>query len=248
MSVGRDFDEEEIPRSRLTWPWVALLGAVAAAALALHSPLLAVSRIEVVGAVESSAVARVAASGVGEGALLLWVDTEAVRRAVAEDPWVSHVAVERVWPNRLVVEVFERRPVVWIEGTTVWMRVATDGVVIDVAERPIPGLVQAAVAMPDRSPGEKPTDPVWGELVALALVLTDGIGSDIRVELRGAELWSDVREIEVRLGHPIDLADKARTLVALLREPLEPGSRIDVTSPQRPAIYPPDDPQSDIEG
>jgi cell division protein FtsQ len=240
--------EEEIPRSRLTWPWVVLFGAIATAALALHSPLLSVSRIDVVGVVESSAVARIASSGVGEGALLLWVDTEAVRRAVAEDPWVAEVAVERVWPNRLVVEVAERRPVVWIEGTAAWMRVATDGVVIDRAERPIPGLIQAAIAMPDRMPGERPTDPVWGELVALAIVLTDGIGPDVVVELRGAELWTIVREIEVRLGHPIDLADKARTLVALLQDPIEPGSRIDVTSPQRPAVYPPEDPQSGVEG
>jgi cell division protein FtsQ len=246
--TSRPVDEEETPRSRLSWPWVSLLGLVAAVALALHSPLLAVSRIEVVGAIESSAVARVAASGVGEGALLLWVDTEAVRRSVAEDPWVSHVTVERVWPNRVVVEVVERTPVVWIEGSDGWMRVATDGVVIDVSERPTPGLVQAAVAMPDRVPGESPTDPVWGEIVALARVLTDGIGPDVRVVVRGAELWTTVAGVDVRFGHPIDLADKGRTLVALLREPIEPGSLIDVTSPQRPAIDPAENPPSDVEG
>lgn len=235
-------------RPHIPWPWVAVLGVVAAAALALHSPLLAVSRVEVLGAVESSAVARVAESGVGEGALLLWADTDAVRRAVAADPWVAGVTVDRVWPNRIVVEVVERRPVAWIEGTDGWMRVATDGVVIDRVPRPTPALLQIAAAMPDWPPGGRPSDPVWDELVALATVLSDGLGTQARVEFRGPELWTTIDGVEVRFGHPIDLADKARTLLVLLGEGIEPGSRIDVTSPQRPAVNPPDDPQADVEG
>lgn len=248
MTEAGRTDPGDAPRARLSWVAVSVFVGVTAVAILLHSPLVAVSRIEVVGAVESDAAARVAATGVGEGALLLWVDTESVRRAVVADPWVARVTVDRVWPNRLVVEVVEREPVVWIEGVNGWMRVATDGVVIDRSDRPTPPLVQMLVAMPDRAPGERPSDPMWGELVAMARVLTDGIGVGVRVEMRGSELWSVVSGFEVRFGHPIDLADKARALVAILGQSVAPGSRIDLISPQRPAVVPPGESPAEVEG
>lgn len=234
--------------ARISWMWVAAFTVIASVAILLHSPIFSLSRVEVVGAIESNAVARVQESGVGPGAILLWVDTHEVRRAVESDPWVEFVTVERVWPNRLVVDVVERRPLAWIEGPSGWMRVGADGVVIDVADRPLPGLIHVAVSMPDREPGERPDDPTWHELVMLASVLEAGLGTDVRIDSRGPEIWTTLGEIEVRFGHPIDLADKGRTLLALLAEGLEPGSRVDVSSPHRPAIVPPEEPSVEVEG
>jgi hypothetical protein len=246
--TGPEWDAAEATSGyRLPWPWVAAFTVVAGLAIVLHSPLLAVSHIDVVGARRSDAVARVADSGVGEGALLLWVDTGAVHRAVAADPWVRRVTVDRVWPNRLVVEVVERQPVMWVEGIGGWMLVSTDGAVLERSGAPTGDLLRAAIAFPDRVPGEVPSDPVWHEVVAMAQVLADGIGPGLLVEMVGTQLWTTVSGFEVRLGHPVDLADKARALVALLAEPLPPGTRIDVTSPQRPAVVPPE-PRAGVEG
>lgn len=243
----RGDDEEERP-PRATWPWLVLFATMAAAIIVAHSPLLSVRYIEVLGAVESSAPSRVADSGVGVGALLLWVDTEAVRSAVASDPWVADVRVDRVWPNRLIVEVIERQPVVWIKGTTMWMRVATDGVVIDTASAPTPELIHVGLTMADRAPGAAPVEQTWTEIVAMATVLFDALGPGPRFETRLAELWTFIDGHEIRFGNPIDLADKARALVALLEEDLPVGARIDVSSPQRPAVVPLGDPEEEVEG
>jgi cell division protein FtsQ len=218
---------------------VVALSAVGITAL-LHSPVFAVESIEITGAFRSDAVERVAATGIGEGALLLYVDTDAIADAVLDDPWVLDARVGRIWPDVVTVEVLERDPLMWIEGLTGWMLVARDGTVVERSAAPSRGLMQAAVAFPDRSPGEVPIDPAWSELVEMALVLADDIGGTLRLELRGPELWTVAFGHEVRIGHPIDLADKGRTMRALLAGDVPDGAIIDVTSPIRPAIVPPE--------
>lgn len=217
-------------------PWMAIAVILAGSGLLAHSPWLSVSEIEVLGSVRSDAGGRIAESGVGEGALLLWVDTGAVERAVRADPWVRDVRVDKVWPDRLVVEVAERRPVVWIEGVLGWMLVASDGTVVDRSAEPLAGLLRASVALPDVQPGAQPLDPGWHEIVEMALVVEDALGGTMVLEMRGAEMWTEVLGHPVRLGHPIDLADKARTLLAMIGQQLPAGATIDLTSPSRPAI------------
>jgi hypothetical protein len=157
---------------------------------------------------------------------------------VAQDPWVADVRVDRVWPDRLVVEVLERQPVAWMEGTTTWMLVASDGTVLESAAEPGGGYLKAVLAFPDLEPGAQPADATWHEIVALAITLRGDIGGAMTVELIGSELWTESFGHPVRLGYPIDLADKGRTLRVLLQESLPPGATIDVTSPTRPAVAP----------
>ena len=48
--------------------------------------------------------------GVGPGASLLKIDTEALRLRLLTSPWVAAAQVRRIWPDELHVEVVERRP------------------------------------------------------------------------------------------------------------------------------------------
>lgn len=234
------------PRRRL-WPWI--VGAlVAAAGLLLHSPWLSVSRIDVMGASRADATARVESTGVGPGAILIWVDTGAIAAAVREDPWVADVRVERVWPDRLVVEVAEREPALWIEGLENWMLVSSDGAVVELAAEPGPGMLRAALAFPDRSPGDVPVEPAWAELVEMAGTLPPELAARTTLTLVGTEVWAEVSGHPVRFGHPIDMADKARALAAMLGEDLPPGATIDVVSPRRPAVVPRANPRGEVEG
>lgn len=244
--IAPDRSRPLVPPRRRWIGWLTLLLLLAAGLLVAHSPWLSVGEIEVLGAVRSETRSRIAGAGVGEGALLLWVDVGDVERAVLADPWVSDVRVDKVFPNRLVVEVLERRPVVWIEGILGWMLVAGDGTVVERAPAPQAGRLRASVAFPDVGPGVRPLDPGWYEIVEMALVLDEFIGGTLVLEMRGAEMWTEALGHPVRLGHPIDLADKARTLLALLGQELPAGAVIDLTSPSRPAVV--DGPHGEVEG
>lgn len=220
------------------WPWLTLIALVAAVGFALHSPWLSLHEIEIVGAVESDPAAAVAAAGVGEGAILVWIDTGAVAAEVQRDPWVADVRVTRVWPDRLVVEVMERTPLLWVEGTGDWMLVASDGFVLEAAPEPGPGLLRVAVPFASQAPGVRPDDPVWHELVGFAGVMGEDLGRALTIVPRGSEMWTDVLGFPVRLGGAVDLADKARTLRALLEAGVPSGATIDVSSPVRPTLIP----------
>jgi len=220
------------------WPLVVMILVAIGAVAVVHSPLMAVDAVEVLGATRSDARQIVDGTGVGPGAVLLWVNAGAIEEAVAADPWVADVRVERIWPNRVVVEVIEQQAVAWIEGVQAWMLVSRDGTVLERAETPGSGLLLAELAFPDRVPGDRPVDPAWHEIVEMALVLSDDIGGTLRLEMRGAEMWTSTFGYEVRFGHPIDLADKGRTLRAMLAEEIPVGAIIDVSSPLRPAIVP----------
>lgn len=48
------------------------------------------------------------------------VDLDALRAAMESVPWVRHAAVRRIWPNRLVVDIEEHRPLaIWGESRLV---------------------------------------------------------------------------------------------------------------------------------
>lgn len=245
IDYPEDFAEDTGGRTR-RWPWVVIALSVSVIVAVLHSPLLAVGTIDIQGAARSDVEGRVAGWGLGPGALLLYVDAGGLEDAVRQDPWVVDARVERIWPDRVVVEVIEHDPLVWIEGTTAWMLVARDGTVLETAPEPGTGHMRAAVAVPDRIPGAVPVDPAWNEIVDMALVLSDDIGGTLVLELRGPELWTFALGHEVRLGHPIDLADKGRTLRAMLADEPPDGWVIDVSSPLRPALIPPE-PQDEVE-
>jgi cell division protein FtsQ len=215
-----------------------MLVALVAVVVVAHSPLLAVDVIEIRGASKTDVAQVVSDTGVGPGALLLWVDTGALTEAIKQQPWVSDARVDRIWPGTIDIEVIEHQPVVWIEGVLGWMLVARNGTVLERAAAPGAGLMRAALAFPDAQPGEQPIGAAWDEVVSVALVLSDDIGSTLELEMRGPEMWTVALGTEVRFGHPIDLADKGRALRAMLAEEIPGGALIDVSSPLRPAIVP----------
>jgi hypothetical protein len=229
---------QAVERRRRKWPLFLVIAISVGALGAVHSPLMAIDEVEVLGANRADVAGVVEGLGVGPGALLLWIDTGSIESAVRSEPWIADVRVDRILPNRLVVEVIEHQPVLWIEGVLNWMLVARDGTVLDVATEPTAGLLRAALAFPDRDPGDQPVDPLWGEVVEMALVLADDLGGTITLEMRGSEMWTAVFGHEVRLGFPIDLADKARTLRAMFSDDIPDGAVVDVSSPLRPAVVP----------
>jgi len=231
-----------IDQRRRAWaPWfgVGVLLVLLATVVALHSPWVSVRHIEISGAERVEAAGLLEEAGIGTGAIMIWLDTTGVEEAIAADPWVGSVQAERVWPDRLVVDVDERVPALWVEGPAGWMLVAEDGVILEIASEPGEGLLRASIGMHGfLSVGSRPDDAVWDELVSLSGVLAAPLASASRLVSEDDEIWLNAPGHRVRLGHPIDLADKGRVLQVMLADGLPVGSMLDVVAPRRPAVVP----------
>ncbi len=227
------------PGTRRRWAWTLGIGGlvlVGATAVVLHSPWMSVREIEVLGAVHADVAAGLSAAGVGEGALMIWLRPGEIEAAVAADPWVREVRVERIFPDRLVIEVLEQTPAVWVRGEHSWMLVARTGAIIMVAEAPGAGVLRAEVFYPDHAAGEGPRGAEWGELAGLGVVLGPDLAARALVTREGGELWLSAGGCRARLGPATELADKGRVFAALLEEGLAAGSEIDLIAPTRPAV------------
>jgi hypothetical protein len=237
---------EPAPRVRPRRRWVlavliVLVTLAGASVGVLHSPWMSVHEIEIVGADRADVAGRLAGAGIGTGAIMIWLDTAEVEEAVAADPWVRAVRADRVFPDRLIVEVLEHTPVAWLEGTASWMLVSRDGSILEVAEASGPGLLAAEAGLPDGRAGDRPEDLQWSEFVGLALTLSPEVAGDLRVFFEGGELWIEGRGLRARLGRATALAEKGAVFEAMLAEGFPIGTMIDLVAPGRPAvIYPTD--------
>jgi hypothetical protein len=196
-----------------------------------RSPLLAVNAIDVKGALPNMVEEVRLQSGIDLGQPLVTVRPADVAAKLSNDPRILTVDVELHWPNRVLVTVTPRLPVAWVTADQGWALVGIDGVVLDTAGEPGSG-------MPRVEMGSGEGSLLLGGL-EFAASLDPLLFAGATVGLQAGELWAHVGGYQVRLGRPIDMAAKARTLNAILREPLMPGSVINLVAPSRPAVLAP---------
>ncbi len=111
-----------------------LLGALAGWAIyhALTSPRYQVRTVEARG-VQALTQEDVAALAAVDGARIWDVETDDMEQRISQSPYVQHVKARLVLPDRLVVEVTERKPDVrWLHNGTVYA-VTWEGLVVDEA-------------------------------------------------------------------------------------------------------------------
>jgi hypothetical protein len=207
----------------------------------LHSPWLKLRHIEVAGVERADVAGRLAQAGIGPGAFMIWLRPGEVEAAVRRDPWVREVRVERVFPDRLVVEVLEHTPAVWAGHGESWMLLSRHAVVAAVADAPGEGLLRARLPWETLDLGDEAADAGWLELADLAMALSPGLAAESWVTSEGGELWLEARGFRARLGAAVDLADKGRAFEALLASGLPDGAVIDLVAPTRPAVSVPGD-------
>ncbi len=244
------------PRAGLHWAWtlgLTFLLLAGAAAVVLHSPWLKVRDIEIVGAEEADVAGRLARAGIGPGAYMIWLKPGEIEAAVRADPWIQDVRVERIFPNRLVVEVLEHTAVVWVGEAQEWMLLSAAGYVVAVAEAPGEGLLRARVPYEYWEAGQRPSGAEWAELAGLGTALSPTLAAQAWVTSAGGELWIEARGFRARLGAAVDLADKGRAFEALLASGLPEGAEIDLVAPTRPAVtvpssIPDDEGEAVVEG
>lgn len=114
-----------------------LLGAVVAA---YNLPALKVAQVQIAGS-QKLDVAKIRAALHLEGKNMLTVDVSMVDRVMRQEPIVKSVNVRRQWPDKIIVQVEERRPVAFWQTPDGIYAVDQDGFVL--TEAPGPGSLPA---------------------------------------------------------------------------------------------------------
>ncbi|MBT8212646.1 MAG: FtsQ-type POTRA domain-containing protein [Acidimicrobiia bacterium] len=239
IALRRHEVAEDHARSRLWLVLWGIVGAVLIGALvwAAQSPLLDVDQVEVSGVARSSTLETLAALDVEPGLPMVAVRSGSIAEAVASDPWVADATVRVVWPNRVEVRVSERVPVaVATVGGATWL-MSTDGVVLAPAAGEALSSILVEVPV-DLEVGAAVEDGLAAAIV-LAAALDPSLASTTAITVAPDGLSAVVGGYEVRLGPPVDLAEKARVVSALVAADPPEGSVIDVLAPSRPSVVAP---------
>lgn len=106
-----------------------LLGMVVWGIAALwRAPIFSITRVEVDGATHLSPSRVTSMAALPKDATLFHINTAAIERKVASDPWVAKVRVIRSFPHTLRIVVTERTPAALVDagGAELWL-VSPDG-------------------------------------------------------------------------------------------------------------------------
>lgn len=243
---------------RMLARWMGVAAVLAVIVWYLFSPFVDVDEIAVGGVDRADVTGVLADLEVDVGDPLLLVPTGRIESRIAEDPWVSSVAVSRIIPGTIEISVIERLPALAVESPSGVSIVALDGTVLTgTGTRPddLPVFLGAASSP---TAGRTITDgPVFATLEFL-----DEFGpitAQARFEILDDGLWLRLPEHDVRLGRSVDMAAKAASLRAVLAEQPEPGFVIVLIAPERPTLQPsppvekeadaaPDESQPEVEG
>jgi cell division protein FtsQ len=237
--------QRQAGRRRLRWSFVA--GAVVLLIAVLfglsYTPLVAVSRVDVDGVVETDPALLQSVVDSTRGSAIVWLDLASVRRRLEADPWVRKVRVSRDWPHTIRIEVVERRPVASFAGPDNQVRVVDgDGRVLAVLSGLPADYPFLAVNAPNLDAGSDAPPAVLAG-IAVAKVLPD----ELRGRIKQLDV-SDAGEVQIELvpsgkviiGAPSELRDKLVTLLTVLHKcgSGTPPDTIDVQVPSKPSLTP----------
>lgn len=208
------------------------------------SPWMSVTQVRTAGVRMSDTDRILEEHRFSPGTPMILLRTGPAAEEIRSDPWVRDVEITLRWPNDVVVRVEERVPRAWVETAAGWSRRSEDG-------EPVPGPVQ-----PDRTLGhvvfpdleeEESRDLAIGAIEFLMNLPVD-VALATTVRYQDAELWAVVEGFEVRLGRPVEMREKAVSLMALLNQGLTDGTVIIMVAPTNPATEDPLPPPSEDEG
>jgi len=217
--------------------------AIAAAVWLVFSPWMSISRVEITGILQSGANSVLADHRVVAGTPMIQMRPSTVEHALLSDAWIASADVTLDWPNRVVVEIEERSPLVWTQTADGWTRRAVDGVALP--SEPTPTDDMGQILMPGLTTPEA-DESMLGAL-AFYSALDTRLHPGSQVYLHEGELWATVAGYQVRLGRGVEMPQKALSLAALIAEGLDRNAVVILIAPTHPAVQTPGIPASDGE-
>lgn len=203
----------------------------------VFSPWLSISLVRTSGVAVSSANSILTEHQVVAGTPMILIDPAETEAALTADPWIASAVVRRHWPNEVTVEIVERVPVAWSLTSTGWTRRAVDGVALPSAAEPDDSLGRIEMPALEEVAAETATEMLGA--LEFYETLPDRLHDGAVVRMVEGELWAEVGGFPVRLGRPVEMAEKATSLTAMLEQRIPPGSTINMIAPTNPAYSAP---------
>lgn len=236
VAVRRD---EGRRRLRLLLAAGGVVLAIAIAYLVTRSPLLDVDRVDLRGAVNTTAADVERAAGLTGKPQLADLEPAVAVSKLERLPWVQEATVVRHWPGTVQVDLVERVPAATVPAAAGgWAVVDREGRVLATSAEPPPGLAQLA-APPAPTPGGEVTPDVQGALRVLDALppslservngLTVNADGTIDVHAAGLPL--------IRFGPATQVRPKLVALATLVaRTDLRGVESVDVRVPTAPVL------------
>jgi len=242
--------EEGRRRLRILLSVAGALAVVAGVMGLLHSPLMRVRRVTILGNVHTPRPELLAAAGLSEGGtLMIDAGSGADQRAIQALPWVGTAHFARHWPWALVITVHERAPAALVPASRGGIDVVDrTGRVLEVLapgeRRPVLAVLQGARGAPAGqrvSPAGPSTD--LAALLAAAASTPPALAGDGLTLGAGPNgqlvAYYGPDKVVVLLGNPPQIAYKLAVLGELAkRVQLSGYSQVDLRVPGRPALSP----------
>ena len=236
--IGRRTWWKRVPRLRVS-PLVGfgvLIAVFSLTLVILASPLFAVRQIDVTGVTYSDPALL---SNVGDslrGASVFTADLEGAQRRLEGDPWVRQALLNWYLPNRVVIEIEERRAVAWFVGVDNRARVLDiDGRVLEVLDGQPTQFMKIEGVGPNLPPGTV-TTLVYQAAAQLANSLPADLLPQVRhVFVDGPEALGITlkKGTIITLGAPVDVRNKlTQVMVLLTQQDVSFIAAIDVSSGQ----------------
>ena len=236
--IGRRTWWKRVPRLRVS-PLVGfgvLIAVFSLTLVILASPLFAVRQIDVTGVTYSDPALL---SNVGDslrGASVFTADLEGAQRRLEGDPWVRQARLNWYLPNRVVIEIEERRAVAWFVGVDNRARVLDiDGQVLEVLDGQPTQFMKIEGVGPNLPPGTV-TTLVYQAAAQLANSLPADLLPQVRhVFVDGPEALGITlkKGTIITLGAPVDVRNKlTQVMVLLTQQDVSFIAAIDVSSGQ----------------
>ncbi|MGP1366894.1 MAG: cell division protein FtsQ/DivIB [Schwartzia sp. (in: firmicutes)] len=214
--------------ARHKWRWLLqalfFLGAVAAVAAAVfYLPFFKVQSVSVVGNgyVPTADICRIA--GIYRGQHLLQVETDTAARTLTKDLRIEQASVRRVFPNGIMIEVEERRPVAAIACEYGFLDLDRQGMVLNAHKQREQGGIPllTGVTAQDRYIGDRvEAEAVQGALLYLSGFDTGELAQIVELRLSDPEkvVGCTSNAVEIRLGRLERLDEKIRTTKTFLQD------------------------------
>lgn len=218
--------------------FMAILVVVGALVWFALSPWLSVHQVRTAGIQTSDGHSTLVEHGVVAGTPLILLRPGTIEEALKSDPWIRDARVHLNWPDEVVVRVTEREPVAWFNTSGGWQRRDIEGVAVPGPDTP--DAMMARVHLSGLDDTDAPSSQVVLGAAEFVDALPDSLHEGTELRVVEGEVWATVQGWEIRLGRPLEMTEKALSLVALLEEPLPQGATLILVAPTHPALSAPE--------